>query len=910
MGSLSREKTYRILWASFALILLVGLLSPSVRASNGINEQKLHRLEVLGLDVEDPTIKKASDGAHALHSVDVFPKGDNINVVIQLSDLPSYKSSIYEDKRRLVVDLYNTINVAPSAEFALNDADPIRMVRNAQFKVSPSIISRVVLELGEGVTPNIRAEGSNLVISVPMGEGAPSIELPIEMLQPLEEPAAEEPAMVAAADEAEEAVESELVADVVESEADVAGETIAVPTLEVETETPEIEIVVARVVTEYEPPAEPQEISAETGSATKEVAWAEALLEIEEIAVEEDAAVEMEDAIESLISGSEEVEPAEIESVEIVEAVVEEIPEAEEAEEITIEIVEPVEEAPVEIEPAPEAVEIVEAVVEEIPEAEEAEEITIEIVEPVEEAPVEIEPAPEAVEIVEAVVEEIPEAEEVESADAEEAAEALNGMFSEMVETMESVAAEEAAPVEPPTEDLGRLFGEMFAEMAAMMEAETAMEEVADEPEAEVSETVDPDKTLVSLNFREADLSAVLDILARKGNLNIIAGKGIRGDVTVRLVDVPLDVALNAILNVNGYGYLKTDNIIRILPLSEIGDVVNMSTETYRLSYAKAEDAKKTLDSFLTSSGSIEVDKRTNMLVVTDIPGNKERIEKLIKEIDKRVQQVLIEVIILDSVLSDDADLGVSWGILNTNDNSPNSKEAARLDEEDPFPDQFAITLPTGANALNVVFGTMFDDLDLNVFIDAVVSDSDSRVLANPKILTLNNELATIEIIMEFPYNDVTQTSSGGQLSNITFKEIGTKLEVRPQITHDEHVILWVAPEQNSIAGTTAIGVPIVDTRKAETTLIVKNHQTIVMGGLRENRNVNTITKVPFLGDLPGVKYAFRSVQSDKADSELLVFLTVHIVESPELMPEERIKAEELANMPRSPNSTIELIRP
>ena len=864
MGSLSREKTYRILWASFALILLVGLLSPPVLASNGIEEQKLHRLEVLGLDVEDPTIKKAAGGAHALHSVDVFPKGDNINVVIQLSGLPSYKSLIYEDKRRLVVDLYNTINISPSAEFALSDADPIRMVRNAQFKVEPSIISRVVIELGEAVTPDITTEGSNLVISVPMGEGAPFIELPIEILQPLEEPA-----MVAAADETEEAVESELVADVVEPEADVAGETIAVPTLEVETETPEIEIVVARAVTEYEPPAEPQEISAEAGSATKEVAWTEAPLEVEEIAAEEDAAVEMEDAIESLISASEEAEPAEMEPEQ------------------------PLVEAPVEV---------VEAVVEEIPEAEEVEEIiAIEIVEPVEEAPVEIEPVPEPV-----LVEEQTPAEEVEFADAEEAAEALNGMFSEMVEAEESAAVEEAEP----SEDLGQLFGEMFAEMAAMMEAETEMEEVADEPEVEVAEAVEPDKMLVSLNFREADLSAVLDILARKGNLNIIAGKGIKGDVTVRLVDVPLDVALNAILNVNGYGYLKMDNIVRILPLSEIGDVVNMSTETYKLSYAKAEDAKKTLDSFLTASGSIEIDKRTNMLVVTDIPGNKERIEKLITEIDKRVQQVLIEVIILDSVLTDDADLGVSWGLLNTNDNSPNSKEAVRLDEDDPFPDQFGITLPTGANALNVVFGTMFDDLDLNVFIDAVVSDSDSRVLANPKILTLNNELATIEIVQEFPYNDVTQTSSGGQLSNITFKEIGTKLEVKPQITHDGHVILWVAPEQNSIAGTTAIGVPVVDTRKAETTLIIKNHQTIVMGGLRENRNVNTITKVPFFGDLPGVKYAFRSVQSDKADSELLVFLTVHIVESPELMPEDRIKAEELANMPRNPNSTIELIRP
>jgi type IV pilus secretin PilQ/predicted competence protein len=835
MISLSRERRYRLLLTSFALIILACLLSLPARASNDIAERKLHRLEVLGLDVQDPTIRKAADSAHALHSVNVIPKGENINVVIQLSELPSYKSSIYEDRRRMVVDLYNTINISPSAELMLSDADPIRMVRNAQFKVTPSIISRVVLELDEEVTPEIVAEGNSLVISAPSGGAAPALEVSVE---------AAETEVVAAVDVSEEAVEA-----VPSVDTDEPGETIAVPTVDVETNTPEIDIVVAQAATEEE--------TQPAGSAAKEVEWAEHPPEAsaQEEVEPEPAVLEMEDAIEALISDQDVTEPVEAEVEEVVE---EDMPAVEEAEEAPAEIIEPVE---MEIEPEPVLIE---------------------------------EPTP---------------TEEVEVVEAEEAAKALNGMFSEMVEPVESSTEEQAEPVEPMPEDMGKLFGEMFEEMASMMGAETTMDPAAEEGLAVAAEE-DPSEMLMTLAFRDAELNAVLDIIARKGNLNIIAGKEVKGSVTVRLVDVPLDVALNAILNVNGYGYLKTDNIIRILPLSEIGEVVNMSTETYRLSYAKAEAAKKTLGSFLTGNGSIEVDERTNILVVTDVPANKDRMEKLIHEIDRRVQQVLIEVIILDSVLSDDADLGVSWGLLNTNDNSPNSKEAARLEEEDPFPDQFGITLPTGANALNVVFGTMFDDLDLNIFIDAVVSDSEARVLANPKILTLNNELATIEIIQEFPYNDVTQTSSGGQLSNITFKEIGTKLEVKPQITHDEHVILWLSPEQNSIAGTTTTGVPVVDTRKAETTLIVKNHQTIVMGGLRENRNVNSITKVPFFGDLPGVKYAFRSVQSDKADSELLVFLTVHIVESPVLLPEERIKAEELANLPRNPNSTIELIRP
>ena len=640
------------------------------------------------------------------------------------------------------------------------------------------------------------------------------------------------------------------------------------------------------------------------------------VVETETAEVEEAETVEIAEPAEAIVDEEEaaevlaevvETETAEVEEPEVVEVAEAEIEEAP-AETSTPEQAsdEPILMASLETEQVatePEVIEAVEILEEPTP-AEILEEVAEEVVEEeasepevVEEAAVEVEPwATEEVQMV---------------ADAEEAAKTLDGMFTEVLKMVDEEAEEPRQHPGDMAEKAAEAFAQMFSEMTDKIERVSEEKPVidVDEEKAPVVERVPSDQKLVTLIFRDANLNAVLDIIARKGDLNIIAGQNIKGKVTVRLVEVPLDVALNAILNVNGYGYVKTNNIVRILPLSEIGEQINTVTETFDLSYAQADDAKKTLQGFLSKNGGIEVDDRTNMVVVTDTPSSMDRIKKLIRKLDRRVKQVLIEVIILDSILLDNADLGVSWGLLNTRDNSRNSKEALRLDEEDPFPDQFNVNLPVGADALNVVFGTLIDNIDLNVFIDAVVSDTDSRVLANPKILTVNNETAIIEIIQEFPYNDVTQTSSGGQLSNITFKEIGTKLEVKPQITHDDHVILWVAPEQNSIAGATVIGVPIVDTRKAETTLIVKNHETIVMGGLRENRNVNTLTKVPFLGDLPGVKYAFRSVQSDKQDTELLVFLTVHIVESAELQPGDRIKAEELANLPRRPNSTIELIR-
>jgi len=934
MGSLSREKKFRFLLASVAIILLVGLLSPPTAASNNVAEQKLHRLQVLGLDIEDPMIVRAASEAHALYSVDVVPSGDDINVVIQMSDVPKYETYVYDNKRRLVIDLYNTINITPTAEYSLGENDPIRMVRNAQYKVEPSIISRVVLDLEEQITPEIRIAGKNLIISTPMSAPEAPVELPIETLQPVTEPVIEEVAALASATlDSEEAIsEIEL-----PRETEVPSEVVSVPAIEVETEIPEVETMVAQAAIEASPEIEmPAEEVApmEIGSTTKEVEPAEVSLEIEV----EPAADEPEEILEVAMV-SEDVTAQEFAETEMEEIAAEEIKEAMEIEEIETEAVEAaVEPEPIEVAEAeeveaieeaaeiveiaePEVVEVAETAVEEHAEdieasepimlaALETETETVEIVETVEVAEV-AEEISEETYLVEEIVEEeesdLPIEAPIEAAglaEAEAAAKALNGMFDEMME------ADAADTAEPSPEDAMNMLGEMFAGMAGMMKADApsvpGVTGITPAVGAGTPEKCAPEETLITLVFRDADLSAVLDIIARKGNLNILAGKDIRGKVTVRLVDVPLDVALDAILNVNGYGYIKTKNIIRILPLSELGETINTVTETFNLSYATASEAKETLQSFLSSNGNIEVDERTNMLIITESPGNMDRVRSLIPQIDRRVQQVLIEVVILDSVLLDDADFGVSWGLLNTQDRSPNTRE----EEGSAFPDQINVTLPVGADALQVTFGTLLGDFDLNGFIDAVISDTDSRVLANPKVLTLNNEKATIEIVQEFPYNDVTQTSSGGQLSNITFKEIGTKLEVKPQITHDGHVILWIAPEQNSIAGTTGIGVPIVDTRKAETTLILKDHQTIVMGGLRENRNVNTLTKVPFLGDLPGVKYAFRNVQSDKQDSELLVFITVHIVESPVLLPEEKLKAEELANLPRHPNSTIELIRP
>ncbi len=761
MGSLARKNNF-ILLAAVLAMLWTGLFSSPASAATSVEKRKMQLLELLGLDTSDTAVIRTAREAQTLYAVDVMPSGDNINVVLKLSGLPEYDSYLYtKDKRRLVVDLANTINLSPTSVFMLGEEDPIKRVRNSQYRVSPRLISRVVIDLGEETEPQISAAGNDLVISAPAGRvmlAAVPAEA-VEQAGPIAEPLASESGTA-------EIIPAQAE---VEPEDTVPNETVSVPAVEVDTETPETEVVIAR---------------AEEAS--------------EEVAVnEEEASTDQASAIEEAVA------PA---------PVVEEPAEAAET--------------PVEATPSEEIV----------------------AVEVKEEQPIQAALAPEP-------------------------------------ETVVADVAEET--VEAPI---------MLAMADEPEEAETAS------PAAEVSPVLPaPEQILLTLTFRDADLNAVLDIIARKGKLNIIAGKDIRGAVTVRLVDVPLDVALNAILSVNGYGYIKSKNIVRIVPLSQLGEEIETTTATYTLSYADAAKAKETLNGFLTPNGSIAVDARMNMLIITDVPGNMDRVAKLIPQIDKRVQQVLIEVLILDSVLTDNADLGITWTAFDTKDNSLDS-----FGNPDAAGMLFGLADPT---ALNLNFATLLGSVQLEALIQAVVNNGDSRVLANPKLLTLNNETASIEIVTEFPYQERTSTGEGGNLVSTSFKEVGTKMSAKPQITNDEHVILTLSPEQSNVVDFDPTNIPIVATRKTETTLIVKNHQTIVVGGLRENTDIVTMKKVPVLGDLPLVKYVFRSVSSRKQDTELIVFITVHIVESPALLPAEKIKFDEMGTLPRMPNSSIELIR-
>ena len=290
----------------------------------------------------------------------------------------------------------------------------------------------------------------------------------------------------------------------------------------------------------------------------------------------------------------------------------------------------------------------------------------------------------------------------------------------------------------------------------------------------------------------------------------------------------------------------------------------------------------------------------TNTVVLTDTPANFQVISDLIVVLDQKPDQVFIEVLMVDAVLSDGAELGVDW-LARAIRNSGNLQQA-----------DFDANLGNiGVEALNagiMTLGILSGDFSLDAMIAAEVESRDAAILADPKILVVNNETATIEIVSEVPFQEITQSTQGPPVASTEFKDIGVTLDVTPRITHENTVILQVSPEESYISGITDDGIPIEDSRRADTTVMLADGQTVVLGGLRNVASTDTVTKVPWLGDIPFLGRIFRNTVTSQVNTELMVFLTVHVVKGtpPELTPAERAKFD-LIQAVEAPDATRKL---
>ncbi|MDP2032224.1 MAG: type IV pilus secretin PilQ [Polaromonas sp.] len=419
----------------------------------------------------------------------------------------------------------------------------------------------------------------------------------------------------------------------------------------------------------------------------------------------------------------------------------------------------------------------------------------------------------------------------------------------------------------------------------------------------------------LSLNFQNIETRSLLQVIADFTNFNIVTSDSVTGAVTLRLKDVPWDQALDIILQARGLGMRKTGNVLLIAPKDELAakdkldlesrnaiqSLEQVRTQDFKLNYAKAEDIAKGLlgtgapgaTKILSPRGSVISEGRTNQLFVTDIPSKLEQVQSLIAKLDIPVRQVLIEARIVEASDTFGKSLGVRLGgrpfSINGNNNSmfgatyitpniPAGTAAVRGGNFGTTAGDFVNLPGVGQNGFGAatfavsLFNSSLTRL-LNLEISAMEADGKGKIVSSPRIVTADQVKALIEQGTELPYQQ--STSSGA--TSIAFRKANLKLEVTPQITPEGNIILNVDVNKDSVGRSTTNGFAI-DTKHIQTQVLVENGGTVVIGGIFEQTEREDVTKVPVLGDIPGVGNLFKQRTRTANKSELLVFISPKMI--------------------------------
>jgi type IV pilus assembly protein PilQ len=410
----------------------------------------------------------------------------------------------------------------------------------------------------------------------------------------------------------------------------------------------------------------------------------------------------------------------------------------------------------------------------------------------------------------------------------------------------------------------------------------------------------------ISVDFRDTPIDDVIRIMADQADVDIVKSPKVTGAVTATLTDVPLQEALNNILAAQGYGYIAGENMIRVAPLSEITEGSEaLITRIYRITYADVKEVEAALKKFISKSGSLSANFGTSNIIVTDTESRIKSIDTFINEIDRMTPQILVEARIYDITSKDKLDLGIKWQAgLNTDYDTDAGVTGVGTNptggKDNPFATgvfNSTVAAKTEHSIGVLRFGWLNDSVDIDVLLEAQQDKIDAKLLANPRVLVLDNQTAQIKIITEKPYIELSETSGGGSMGTTKFREIGVTLKVTPHLARDDMVRLLLKPEFSVETGTVSTMTvngeskypqPIVDRREAETTLLIRNGQTVVLGGLRKKEVSKEVNKVPLLGDIPLIGALFRFTGESTINSELVVFVTPWIVRQPLLSPTEQ----------------------
>jgi type IV pilus assembly protein PilQ len=413
---------------------------------------------------------------------------------------------------------------------------------------------------------------------------------------------------------------------------------------------------------------------------------------------------------------------------------------------------------------------------------------------------------------------------------------------------------------------------------------------------------------LVSFDFKDADIRDVLRILADISGFNIIVSSDVKGTVTLKLSNVPWDQALDVVLEDAGLGAFVEGNVVKVAPLKALQQrqtaiqaaakskeqLEPLTTRQVFVNYATAEELIPLAEPLLSDRGDIKVDTRTNSLLVTDTGPRVAQIEELVKSLDTRTPQVLIESRIVQATLDFTRELGVQWGFNYrasaatgnpTGAFFPSSIGLGGVTPGNPGPfgqvgDNFVIDLPaavgTGSGgALGIVLGSITGAYDLDIRLSALENRGDGRVLSSPKVLTLDNQPARIEQGVSIPFLSVSAAGTQTQFVDATLR-----LEVTPQVTNDGRVLMDIRVTDNapdpSITG--ADGQPAIRRNEAETQVLSLDGETIVIGGIFTRTTTENLSGIPWFSRIPLLGFLFRNTQNIDQRRELLVFITPRII--------------------------------
>ncbi|MFC1567041.1 secretin N-terminal domain-containing protein [bacterium] len=409
----------------------------------------------------------------------------------------------------------------------------------------------------------------------------------------------------------------------------------------------------------------------------------------------------------------------------------------------------------------------------------------------------------------------------------------------------------------------------------------------------------------MDLDFYRADIKDVLAVLAVKSGVNIIPDDNVRGYVSIHLEDVTFEEALDTILLQKDYSWERIgDRRIRVIAQKMI------TTRVFSLNYSKAAEMKQVVQGLLSQNGKMVGDERINTLIISDQLENIRRVEELIKVLDVEPQQVLIEARLIEVDANDEFELGVNWSGTRTENygnntivtvgaaetGSPGSasstltpSELSQKYKSDGNYDSLtgkSLSYTEGgaglqtalpATGIGLRIGAVLDDTLLNFTLAALQSKGKTKTLSNPKIVTVNNKPAKILIGERVPYQNSTLIDGGGATIETNFVDVGIRLEVTPTINYNGTIVLKVHPEVSTLRSLDAAG-PRIATREADTTVLVKSGDTIAIGGLITDSDIESTEQFPLLGSIPIIGYLFKHKKHIKDRVELIIFLTPTIV--------------------------------